>query len=296
MDDLDFTPASDSLTTGSEPTVDSNPLLEYLTGGANDSVPDPEPQPQPSVESQQPSEQELILGKFKSQEELINSYVEAQRKITEQGQTVSEIQKQLQELQKYMQPQQQQPQQPEMTPEQIEQINEQFYQDLVKNPVPVLMKFVDEVASAKVAPILQQYEQQQAVEYYNQQVEQVRSQFADFDELRPMMADIIKEQGQYLSTLPNAVQTTYELAKARSVKSPDQLLSDPNFLQKVMQNEQVKTEILKTYAQQVQQTQTPVVIGSQPTGVSPSTPPVELKTTSDAKRASMSFFQRLLGE
>ena len=56
------------------------------------------------------------------------------------------------------------------------------------------------------------------VDHYSQQVLAAR-QYPDFDDYRPQMEAIIKEQGQYLAGLPNAVEVIYNMVKAQSAKA-----------------------------------------------------------------------------
>lgn len=72
-------------------------------------------------------------------------------------------------------------------------------------------------------------------------------------------------------------------------------MKDENFRKKILEDESIRNEILKDYANKVKEGQPPIMVGSQP-GEIPAIPPEEIKTPQDSLRATKSFFQRILGK
>ena len=250
-------------------------------------------------ETQEPQEEELILGKFKSQDDLAQAYQQAQRKISEYGQQQSQGQKALEEMRGQLRQLQdhflkRQPEEQKPSAEDLEKQREEWLDKFHEAPIETIEQEIKRRVGEAVSPIQQKLQYQEQVSQYQQQVEEIRKNNSDFDDYLPQMSEIIQKQGQHLANMPNAVEVAYNMAKAQSMGKPEDLLQDQNFRQKIMQNEGIRNEILKNYAQGVQEKQPPVVIGNQH-GEVPSTPPDELKTTQDAKKATVNFFQRMMG-
>ncbi len=264
-------------------------------------------------------EEQMILGKFKTQEDLIEAYKQAENRISEYGQDHSrarqemdQLRHQVYRLQNFLtqqRGQQQQPQQPQMTEEQVEQQKQKFLDQFYDNPTGTIEQMVqqrvNEQLKRTVEPIQRDYQMQQQTRAYQQQVNEAREKYPDFDELQPVMEQIIKEKGQYLAAMPSAVEAVYGLAKARSytqsTAQPQQqpqeqpqeqpVNQEDEMRQRILQDPSIKREILKQYAEEVRSKRPPQVLGEQP-GQPPSAPPQEIQTTKDAKKASLSFFER----
>ncbi len=281
-----------------------NPLLNWGAPGASaeGKTGETAPAPEPAQSAAQPEDLTAqIPDKFKLPDGTINyaalvkSYNEAEKKISEQGQQLSALAQQWEDFQRRLNPQAAAPQQPQpLSEEQIKEINEQWMTQFYENPLAAIVQAVQMAVEPKIQPLAQYYEQQRQLEQWNRQIEQAQQTHPDFEQLLPEIQKVVEEQGNILAELPNAVEVAYNLAKARQVKPPEQLLRDPAFRQRILQDEEIRNEILKAYAQQVKNGQPPVVIGNQP-GQSPATPPLEIKTTSDAKKATLGFFSRIMG-
>ncbi len=102
-----------------------------------DDVDRPEGGQEPQPEGGGNDEQQLIAGKFKTQDDLVSSYKEAERKIhestTRASQLEAEVEQYKQQLQNYST--QQQPQQPQGN-DYIQQLNDQFFE----NPAQVAVQ------------------------------------------------------------------------------------------------------------------------------------------------------------
>lgn len=218
-------------------------------------------------------------------------------------QQLQQTQQQLQQMQGYIQymmgiqQQQTRQAQPQLSPEEIQKKNEEWLNRFYENPMEALNEVVQARVTQAIQPLQQQQQYRDNLDQYNRQVQEAKGKYPDFDTLLPEMENIIKEQGQYLANMPNAVDNVYHLAKARKLQgtaTPDQMLQDPNIRQKILQDETIRNEILKSYAQGVRDRQPPVTIGSQP-GEPPAAPPGEMKTSQDTRKAVTSYFSRFLG-
>lgn len=266
-----------------------------------------EPQAEPQAEPI-PAAEPLIMGKFKTQADLEKAYQEAQRKISELGQTNSLTAREMQimrdelaQVRQFISQQQQQPPKPEeqrLSPEQEQELFNKLYDS--ENPITDLFGYLQPVIEGQVKPLqekIQAYEQER---YWNNQVMTAQQKFPDFQQMVPEVSKIIQENPA-LVQLPNAIEQAYNLAKARQVltqppqPSIDEMLNNPDFLKTLAQNENVRKEILKSHAQQVQGNQPPPVIGKQPGGHAPATPREPIKSVGDATKMFRAHLDRVFG-
>lgn len=325
-------------TTPAEPAEPITPeehatLLDYLKeqmgepkepGGepAGEPTPTEPPQEPPAQEPPQQTPQQepeqLILGKFKTQKDLENAYLEEQRRITQYGQQFANLQQQwrnylMARQQESQKTQQQQPQEPQLTPEQIQQKNEELYQRLQEKPFETLTEFekntmqrveqqmqqrLDQAMQQYVAPMAQKLQYRDSLDSYTRQLEDARTKYQDFDELLPEMERIVQEQGNYYANVPNAIEAIYGVAKARTgqaqARPVEELIKDPKVREKLLSDPDIKNAVLKQYAQELKQGRPPSVIGSQP-GETPATPPEDLTQPGSAKKATLAYFRSLIG-
>mgnify|MGYP006950033455 CR=1 FL=1 len=74
--------------------------------------------------------------------------------------------------------------------------------------------------------------------------------------------------------------------------TPETIVQDPHWRQKLLENQELRNAILQQYGQQIQQNQPPIVIsGNQPSNI-PTQPVPDIKTVEQAKAASVPFFQQ----
>lgn len=278
------------------------PQDESVVEFFNQLTEEPQDGPQGPVEAGaeppvEPEPEPLIMGKFKTQEDLEQAYREAERRISQYGQQFSQNQQQMEQMQAQLQQFQQfmqRFQEPQQSPEEVQERNQKWLDKFYESPIEALSEVVLQNVQQVVAPLSQKIQYQENVNRYSQQVTEARQKYPDFDNFMPQMQEIIKEQGAYLSGLPNSVEVVYNMAKAQTIKSPDDYLKDEAFRQKLLQDETIRNEILKQYAQTVKDGQPPVVLSNQH-GEPPLAEPMEIKSTQDAKKATLSFFQRMAG-
>lgn len=315
----DPTPDGPENTPSGDPTQGlENPLLKLL--GADESKPS---ETQPVNNEPAPGPQDIpVPDKFKNPDGTVNvnallkSYTSLEGKLGEQGNQLGQMQALQQKVEQLsaMLQQKQEPPKPQWTEEQIQKMNEDFLQEFYDNPLQSLGKLVNILAQQqaksvvdpvlqKFEPILSEREQQKQMEMWNSQVQEVAQANVDeFIRLKDTMNEVIKTQADIINALPDTVnkaQYVFNQAKAidaarNKPKSPEELLNDPEFLQKIAQNDTIKNMILKSHVEAVKSGQPPVVItntGGQP----PAAPTTEIKNTRDATKAATSYFTRLLG-
>ncbi len=258
----------------------------------------------------------LLAGKFKSPQDMERSYLELERKMSEQGQELGTLRQQAQQLpqqlpqlieqniQKAMEAQAAKQQQP-LSAEQKREINERLLEQFNEDPTGVMQKMREEIFTEVQGTIKKQYEPlEQQVQHFdrmtkwNQQVQQVASKYPDYAEVAPLMQEVIGKHGNTLVNDPNGVEIAYFMAKGMKPAAPpsQDLLADDSFRQQVVQNQEVRNAVIADYLNQVRQGGTPpVVIGGQPAGASPSGAPMEIKTAKDATKAATGLFNKILG-
>lgn len=260
-------------------------------------------------------------------ESLLKSYLNMEKAYGKQGQELgqmSELKRQIEELRSMIgQPQnnqgqnqqpnqqQQEPPQQQLSQEDIEKFNEEWMQKWYDNPTravaelvyPMAQQIAQQIASSQLQPlqpIIERFTEEQQINQLTERFEPLKNQNPDeFAELLPTMQQVIDDLGDSISSLPNPERVIYDLAKARHVqvnkpKTLEEMLADPNNRAKVLQDEAIRQEILKTHAQQIKQGQPPVVISNQP-GVPPAAPPPEIKSVKDGTNALRAWLSRIGG-
>lgn len=300
---------------------------------------EPGQQEEQTAEPPQPTEPQLeVPDKFKNQdgtlnqEALLKSYIGLEKKLGEQGQQLgqmSQLQQQLQQLQGYIQqqaqmqwaaaqqpqPQEQQPETPkfpwevEMSEEEKQKAIEEYYEDPLaaqakrdqQTMQAMEYKFQQKLQEAlePLTPVVQQYQYQQEVLGFQQQIQEFMQdeQHSDFAEYVPQMKEILQKHGAALKQLPNAVEVVYNWAKGMNPPqapqpSVDELLQSPEVKQKLLNDESLKNEIIKGYMTQVRQGQPPATIGSQPGGTPVATPGEKIRSVREASSAFRRALQR----
>ncbi len=277
-------------------------VVEFFDQLSDEPQGEPQGEPQEPVDAGaeppgEPKSEPLIMGKFKTQEDLEQAYREAEKRISQYGQQFSQNQQQMGQMQAQLQSLQQfvqRFQEPQQSPEEVQERNQKWLDKFYESPMEALNEVVSQSVVQAVTPLNQKIQYQESVSRYSQQVTEARQKYPDFDSFMPQMQEIIREQGAYLANLPNSVDVIYNMAKAQTIKSPEDYLKDEAFRQKLLQDETIRNEILKQYAQTVKDGQPPVVLSNQH-GEPPSVEPMEIKSTQDAKKATLSFFQRMAG-
>ena len=164
-------------------------------------------------------------------------------------------------------------------PDDIARQNEEWLARFYDNPREALSELVTGI----VEPKLQSVKDFEEMRQWESQAEALVDAKPDFDEMIPVMEQVITEK-PYLATLPNALEVVYDVAKARQATIDP--LSDPAFRQKILSDETIRNEIIKSHLEGIQKGAPPIVIGGG--GSPPATPPNAPKTLREATRMFLS--------
>lgn len=302
-------------------TVDEKP--------AQGKEPEGEAKPKEPEPAKEPEKPKLILGKFKSHEDLEKSYAESEKKLHEQGQEIARLrtdlsryQGEIQSLQEAQQAAQREAGEPELTDEQLEAERQDWDELFAEDP----KKAVQELVKRSVAslPGVQYAEEQrsyqESVARWQQQIKDFKNTHEDYDQYLSQINVLLNTIGEDVVKLDKPVEVLYNLAKAGfrqgkapetepppkaeepETKKPDKpdeapdveaLLKDENLRKQILGNESIRQDILREYASSVKQGKPPVVIGNQPSGLPAVIAPEELKTSKDTLKAVKGYFSRL---
>ena len=145
-------------------------------------------------------------------------------------------------------------------------MNEKFLEDYYANPLQTMNSLVSSVAKnavesamqpfmSQVQPVVRAHEESIQTQKWNQQTNAVaQAHPEEFEGLKPLMSQVINDQNEIINALPdniNKVEYIFNQAKAidaqqkqaslqAQIRTPEQMLADPAFLQSIMQNEQIK--------------------------------------------------------
>ena len=123
-----------------------------------------QPGEQAGTEGDQQQEEQLILGKFKSQEDLARAYQEAQQRMGQMGNELGQLRQQVQPQQ---QQQEQAEQEDDWTEEDWQNYDNQFMQEFAQNPGQTVYGLVTYLMEQYLSPIydhFQAQEHEQAIE------------------------------------------------------------------------------------------------------------------------------------
>lgn len=279
----------------------------------------------PGTSQEQPqeiSQEELDFGGRKVKvtdpqfHDLHKDYSELNRTYQQTNQQLQMLQQQNQMFQQMMEQGQfggqQQQQQAEPTPQDVQarlaEINDEYMEKFYDNAIeaekwrmsqPEYQQFIAE----QYRPIIEQYikplqefvQPMQQEQKWQNEIRQISEKYSDFEQYTDHMQELLQE-APHMAEMPNALETMYFVAKGRAaqnVPSPEQMLSDPNFQQQIMQNEQIRNQIVNQYVggKQQQYQNTPNMMGSQ-MGQAPSIP--EEMPTSISQGSKM--FRKYLGQ
>lgn len=233
------------------------------------------------------------------------------RKIQEQAQQIQAQTQALQQMYQYMQAltaqqqqamqqpaQQTQQAQPTLSPEELQRRNEELYNKLMESPAEVIeqirREIREEIRSAEISPVMQklmEFERQQRLNY---EAAQLHAKYPDAREMQPLMTQLVQQFPAVLD-MPGGLEILYSMAKVQSMQgqpspeplTPERALADPEFRRQILENEEVRKAVLSEHVRQVktEAEKTPTLIGGQPAGSPPTTPPAQPKTFREATKA-----------
>lgn len=225
---------------------------------------------------------QLILGKFRSPDELANGYVNVEKAFSQKAQEASALQQQNEQLQAALEQMKQQignvvnpqSQEPQMTPEQMnEQFMNQFYENPTQSIQQMVQSMIEKAVMPQIQPIKQQYEEQQAQQQWSNNLNQFAVKTPDFEQWKPHMQQIMESMPN-LYDMPNGLEVAYNMAKGQNYQEPTQLLQNQDFVkQNILGNQDIKNQIIQEYLQSLKQgNQAPTVISGQANGSMPVMP------------------------
>lgn len=125
-----------------------------------------------------------------------------------------------------------------------EDLEAEFYKD----PVGMINKIAERIANEKYQPIIQEMEQNKMASEMDNQFKQFSMENPDvFDYLDPMAKFI--QENPYLQDKPEALGMAYKMAKYDKLTNPESGLKN---VDDVMNDEQVKSKIIKEYLSGIQ--------------------------------------------
>lgn len=306
-------------------------LIDLLTGAGNPTTTLTEPEATPpeipaeSTETSPVPEPAPVVepgpdvpDKFKNMDGSINtdlllkSYLYAEKKISEQGGQLSEV-GQLRQMIEQLQAQVAEPQPGQAQPpvsgglqspgeEQFADIKEKFFEKFYDNPQDALSNLIETVIEKTLSPVLnpilarQQFDQD--VAHWQREVDSVMAKYPDFNQLKDSITAVLAEKGESFLDTPGALESAYWIAKgktAQPVPDIDALLKTPEVLARIKSDPEVQKAILSNFTQQVSAEPKPVVMGRTAGGTPPAAPPMEIKSTKDASKASAAYFAKIFG-
>lgn len=165
-----------------------------------------------------------------------------------------------------------------------EEFESKFYDD----PITAIYELAEKIADSKVSPIVQEREQQQAIQEMDNQFNQFKMQNPDVMDYIGDMIQII-ESKPYLQDTPDALDIAYKMAKFDKVSNAP---SEPQrSLDDLAQDEQLKERIIREYLQNVDKNNQGVPDTITKASGSYATTPKE--TPKDLKDASRMFLNSL---
>lgn len=252
-----------------------------------------------------PDANALILGKFKSPEELANAYANLEAMNTKTRQELAQQAQQSQATQAAMDQMKQQmnnvvnPQQAQQNQSTPEQDNEKFMNNFYENPTQSIQQMVQQMIEKSVMPQLQpmqqQYQQQQQKAQWDNAVSQFAQNTPDLEQFKSAMANVLQKDPT-LNNHPDPMQAlniAYNMAKGQQYQDPNTLLQNQDFVNNnIMNNQDIKNQIIQQYLQDMKQNnQAPVVISGQANGATPVVPENKPQNMQEAKAMAMKLMQ-----
>lgn len=197
--------------------------LEQGTGPDEGQLDTPETE-EPALtpeEAEERMKMETIRAKFNSEDDLIKSYRELERKLGTRDEEKEWLRQQLDTTTRYLQalaPKLEQPQGEPEEPEDPAAWLEQFYErgpEAVDARVQAKLEQFERQLQQQLAPVQQHLMQ----EYYNQQALALANKHSDFRELAPTMS-VIYEKYPQLAAMPNGMELAYQMAKTSKPAEP----------------------------------------------------------------------------
>lgn len=175
----------------------------------------------------------------------------------------------------------------EPTAEDREQMKAEFMEQFYSDPLASIETLLDSMFQQRVQPVIEPITQERQ---WNEQMQALQQKYPDdFQNMIGPMRDLLQEMPHLAE---HGLEGVFQIAKRATPPpqpGPEQLLSDPQFLQQIMSKPEIQKQFLSQYLQEKQgsQQQAPTVMGGQPGGQMPTTPedrPTDIRSASKAFR------------
>lgn len=265
--------------------------------------------PQPEAPVVQPTQAELLAGRFKGTDELVKGYQNLQSIYTKTAQETAESKKMIEALQqqkaelenKLKTPVTEQKPPIDTTDLDAESYLAQFYekpQDTIAKIVEASIKKALEPLEQRVMPVVQKDEMRTNQELWDNHVTEFAGKNKDMPEFTDGMKEYITKNNLQNSKDPGKVlEDAYMYARGQKYQ-PQQstdynaLLNDEKFLNDYLsKNQNALNYVLKNHMQSIKDNQPPTSINSQGSGTTVATPPNKPKNMNEAH----TFFESMLG-
>ena len=262
---------------------------------------DPTQELQPSGEPGTPGpQQELIGGKFKSVDDLLNAYTNIESFATKKAQEAAQYKAMAEQIQN-QQSQFQDPAPEQTSPEEVdpledeEALSELLYSDPVK-VIKMIKESAIREAQSTVQPLLEREAQAQKQAEWQERVDSFAAEHPDLDRWSESMARIIMENPE-LRDHPKGLELAYHAAKGQHYAEPPDptiYLQDQDFVKNnIIGNEEIKNQIIQQYLTELQNGGQPLSIGqSQAGGSTPMTPPKRPASIEEAGEMALSWMNK----
>lgn len=224
-------------------------------------------EPTEQIEKKEETPPQLILGKFKSYEELERAYSNLEGFTTQTRQELSSIKQLLEQKQTEVKPPEEAPK--EESAEELSARKEAFLNKFYDDPLKVIEDMnkkaeqrAEEIAKQMVAPIFKEREESKKQQEWNTKAIRFKEEHPDMVQYSDKMVKFL-ETNPEIADKDNAIELAYNYAKgASNIISPEEMLKDPDFIQKVISNENIRNELLKAAAESTRKGNPPSVISS----------------------------------
>jgi hypothetical protein len=262
---------------------------------------DPTQELQPSGEPGTPGpQQELIGGKFKSVDDLLNAYTNIESFATRKAQEAAQYKAMAEQIQN-QQSQFQDPAPEQTSPEEVDPLEDEeaLSELLYSDPVRVIKMIKESAireAQSTVQPLLERDAQAQKQAEWQERVDGFAAEHPDLDRWSESMARIIMENPE-LRDHPKGLELAYHAAKGQHYAEPPDptiYLQDQDFVKNnIIGNEEIKNQIIQQYLTELQNGGQPLSIGqSQAGGSTPMTPPKRPASIEEAGEMALSWMNK----
>lgn len=274
---------------------------EGATMPADPSQPPMQEPEQPSGEPGTPGpQQELIGGKFKSVDDLLNAYTNIESFATRKAQEAAQYKAMAEQIQN-QQSQFQDPAPEQTSPEEVDPLEDEeaLSELLYSDPVRVIKMIKESAireAKSTVQPLMEREAQAQKQAEWQERVDSFAAEHPDLDRWSESMARVIMENPE-LRDHPKGLELAYHAAKGQHYAEPPDptiYLQDQDFVKNnIIGNEEIKNQIIQQYLTELQNGGQPLSIGqSQAGGSTPMTPPKRPASIEEAGEMALSWMNK----